>query len=143
MLESLEYFTTETGWSFALLLFFGAAGLGPLLLFENSFRFPALASPLAGLLLVNTLTLPIYFVFYVSYSTAALCAVGVTVAASTVLCAIYWKNLRVADTAISAALYRVPKIVTLGRFPGGSESDSRWRTKEARHVGSDTLTPGF
>jgi hypothetical protein len=40
-------------------------------------------------------------------------------------------------------LYRVPEIVTLGRFPGGGESDSRWRTKEVRHVGSDTLTPGF
>src|SRR5262245_31971472 len=33
-------------------------------------------------------------------------------------------------------LYRVPEIVTLGRFPGGGESDSRWRTKEVRHVGS-------
>jgi hypothetical protein len=40
-------------------------------------------------------------------------------------------------------LYRIPKIVTLGRFPGGGESDSRWRTKEVRHVGSDTLTLGF
>jgi len=40
-------------------------------------------------------------------------------------------------------LYRMPEIVTLGRFPGGGESDSRWRTKEVRHVGSDTLTPGF
>jgi hypothetical protein len=42
-----------------------------------------------------------------------------------------------------AALYRVPEIVTLGRLPGEGESDSRWRTKEVRHVGSDTLTPGF
>ena len=41
------------------------------------------------------------------------------------------------------ALYRVPKIVTLGRFPSGGESDSRWRTEEVRHVGSDTITPGF
>src|SRR5262249_50208344 len=40
-------------------------------------------------------------------------------------------------------LYRVPEIVTLGRLPGEGESDSRWRTKEVRHVGSDTLTPGF
>jgi hypothetical protein len=40
-------------------------------------------------------------------------------------------------------LYRIPEIVTLGRFPGGGESDSRWRTKEVRHVGSDTLTRGF
>src|SRR5215472_7733716 len=38
-------------------------------------------------------------------------------------------------------LYRVPEIVTLGRLPGEGESDSRWRTKEVRHVGSDTLTP--
>src|SRR5262245_23571460 len=43
---------------------------------------------------------------------------------------------------VKLGLYRVPEIVTLGRFPGGGESDSRWRTKEVRHVGSDTLTPG-
>ena len=40
-------------------------------------------------------------------------------------------------------LYRVPEIMTLGRLPGEGESDSRWRTSEVRHVGSDTLTPGF
>jgi hypothetical protein len=32
-------------------------------------------------------------------------------------------------------LYRVPQIVTLGRFPDARESDSTWRTKEVRHVG--------
>ena len=42
-----------------------------------------------------------------------------------------------------AALYRVPEIVTRGRFPDGGESDSTWRTQEARHVGSDTIAPGF
>src|SRR5262249_20425314 len=36
-------------------------------------------------------------------------------------------------------LYRVPEIVTRGRFPDGGESDSTWRTQEARHVGSDTI----
>src|SRR6516162_2154608 len=41
------------------------------------------------------------------------------------------------------ALYRVPEIVTRGRFPDGGESDSTWRTQEARHVGSDTIAPGF
>src|SRR5262245_39949565 len=40
-------------------------------------------------------------------------------------------------------LYRVPEIVTRGRFPDGDESDSTWRTQEARHVGSDTIAPGF
>jgi hypothetical protein len=40
-------------------------------------------------------------------------------------------------------LYRVPEIVTRGRFPDGGESDSTWRTPEARHVGSDTIAPGF
>src|SRR6516165_7864402 len=40
-------------------------------------------------------------------------------------------------------LYRVPEIVTRGRFPDGGESDSTWRTQEARHVGSDTIAPGF
>src|SRR5215831_2286426 len=39
-------------------------------------------------------------------------------------------------------LYRVPEIVTRGRFPDGGESDSTWRTQEARHVGSDTIAPG-
>src|SRR6516165_6879525 len=38
---------------------------------------------------------------------------------------------------------RVPEIVTRGRFPDGGESDSTWRTQEARHVGSDTIAPGF
>ena len=35
------------------------------------------------------------------------------------------------------------EIVTRGRFPDGGESDSTWRTQEARHVGSDTIAPGF
>src|SRR5262245_49293672 len=43
----------------------------------------------------------------------------------------------------SQVLYRVPKSMTLGPFPNGSESDSRRRTEEVRHVGSDTVTPGF
>src|SRR5436190_12195367 len=47
------------------------------------------------------------------------------------------------QSADGIALYRIPEIVTLGRFPDAGESDSRWRTKEVRHVGSDTLTPGF
>ena len=42
-----------------------------------------------------------------------------------------------------AVSYRVPEIVTRGRFPDGGESDSAWRTQEARHVGSDTIAPGF
>src|SRR6266446_10004823 len=42
----------------------------------------------------------------------------------------------------AAILYRVPEIVTRGRFPDGGESDSTWRTQEARHVGSDTIAPG-
>ena len=45
--------------------------------------------------------------------------------------------------AVIADLYRVPEIVTRGRFPDGGESDSTWRTQEARHVGSDTIAPGF
>jgi hypothetical protein len=44
---------------------------------------------------------------------------------------------------VTALLYRVPEIVTRGRFPDGGESDSTWRTQEARHVGSDTIAPGF
>ena len=40
-------------------------------------------------------------------------------------------------------LYQVPKSMTLERFPNGGESDSRRRTEEVRHVGSDIVTPGF
>src|SRR5882672_4540477 len=39
--------------------------------------------------------------------------------------------------------YRVPEILTLGRFPDARESDSTWRTQEVRHVGSDTIAPRF
>ena len=48
-----------------------------------------------------------------------------------------------ATTMERMILYRVPEIVTRGRFPDGGESDSTWRTQEARHVGSDTIAPGF
>jgi ABC-type uncharacterized transport system substrate-binding protein len=50
---------------------------------------------------------------------------------------------RILKGAKPADLYRVPEIVTRGRFPDGGESDSTWRTQEARHVGSDTIAPGF
>src|SRR4051794_27968939 len=40
-------------------------------------------------------------------------------------------------------LYRVPEILTLGRFLDAHESDSTWRTEEVRHVGSDTIAPRF
>ena len=48
-----------------------------------------------------------------------------------------------AEGGMARRLYRVPEIVTRGRFPDGGESDSTWRTQEARHVGSDTIAPGF
>ena len=50
-----------------------------------------------------------------------------------------------AATVVKGApdLYRVPEIVTLERLPGEGGSDSRWRTREVRHVGPDNLTPGF
>ena len=59
-----------------------------------------------------------------------------------------WPSMTMVSSCVSfmlsrGVLYRVPEIVTLGRLPGEGESDSRWRTKEVRHVGSDTLTPGF
>jgi hypothetical protein len=53
------------------------------------------------------------------------------------------KHKKAALSIWQATLYRVPEIMTLGRLPGEGESDSRWRTSEVRHVGSDTLTPGF
>jgi hypothetical protein len=106
----MEYFAKEAAWSFALLLFFGIVGLGPMLLFKNSLRFHVLASPLAGLLLVSTSTLPIYFVFFVPYSTAALCAAGIALLASIIFCAAYWKDLRAADIAIAIELFAVAAI---------------------------------
>ena len=50
---------------------------------------------------------------------------------------------RVSDHEDRAGLIPGPKIVTLGRLPSRGESDLRWRTEEVRHVGSDTVTPGF
>jgi hypothetical protein len=52
-------------------------------------------------------------------------------------------NRGIFRVAAYTVLYRVPEIVTRGRFPDGGESDSTWRTQEARHVGSDTIAPGF
>jgi hypothetical protein len=47
------------------------------------------------------------------------------------------------NQGVFCLLYRVLKSMTLGRFPNGGESDSTRRTEEVRHVGSDTITPGF
>ena len=41
------------------------------------------------------------------------------------------------DCTAGQALYRVPEILTLGRFPDARKSDSTWRTQEVHHVGSD------
>src|SRR5262249_3843908 len=57
--------------------------------------------------------------------------------------AILLRSVRLAVNSGEKNLYRVPEIVTRGRFPDGGESDSTWRTQEARHVGSDTIAPGF
>src|SRR6516225_5327211 len=46
----------------------------------------------------------------------------------------------ITESSVSV-LYRVPEILTLGRFPDARESDSTWRTQEVRHVGSDTIAP--
>src|SRR6266487_3848730 len=46
-------------------------------------------------------------------------------------------RVRARACARYGVLYRVPVILTLGRFPKARESDSTWRTKEVRHVGSD------
>ena len=54
-----------------------------------------------------------------------------------------WRAEALIIGTTSGILYRVPEIVTRGRFPDGGESDSTWRTQEARHVGSDTIAPGF
>src|SRR4029077_20265226 len=39
--------------------------------------------------------------------------------------------------------YQISEIVTLRQFPNQLSSDSRWRTLEVRHVGSDTVARGF
>jgi hypothetical protein len=104
MIESVRYLTIEAIWSFVILLFFGVAGLGPLLLFKNLIRFRVLASPLAGVLLVTTATLAIYFIFHLGYRTATLCAAGLCLIASVVLCVAYGKNLSAKDVAISVAV---------------------------------------
>ena len=43
----------------------------------------------------------------------------------------------------AAALYQIPEGVTRWGFPNQCRSDSRWRTKEVRHVDSDTIATGF
>src|SRR6516162_5867276 len=53
------------------------------------------------------------------------------------------RNSAWCDIEDTRLLYRVPENVTRGRFPDGGESDSTWRTQEARHVGSHTIAPGF
>ena len=54
------------------------------------------------------------------------------------------RNIMVMNVNTSPEVsYRVPEILTLGRFPEARESDSTWRTKEVRHVGSDTIAPRF
>jgi ribose/xylose/arabinose/galactoside ABC-type transport system permease subunit len=40
-------------------------------------------------------------------------------------------------------LYQIPEGVTRWGFPNRCRSDSRWRTKEVRHVDSDTIATGF
>src|ERR1019366_1284815 len=40
-------------------------------------------------------------------------------------------------------LYQIPGILTRCGFPNQRDSDSRWRTKEVRHVDSDTVAWGF
>jgi integrase len=45
--------------------------------------------------------------------------------------------------ACGYALYQIPEGLTHWGFPNRRGSDSRWRTKEVRHVGSDTIAAGF
>jgi hypothetical protein len=52
-----------------------------------------------------------------------------------------YRSDHVTAAAVYHTLYRVPVMATLGRFPKARESDSTWRTKEVRHVGSDTVAP--
>src|ERR1019366_2008399 len=40
-------------------------------------------------------------------------------------------------------LYQIPGILTRCGFPNQRDSDSKWRTKEVRHVDSDTVAWGF
>src|SRR5262249_34744279 len=74
MVGGLDYLIKEAIWSFAILLFCGAAGLGPISPFRRLLRFPLLGFPPARVLVVNIATLGVYFTFHVSYGTAALVA---------------------------------------------------------------------
>jgi hypothetical protein len=104
MISSVGYFIGEATWSTAILLLFAAVGLGPILLFKKSIRFHFLASPLAGLLLVNTGALAVYFIFHVRYGTAALSAACLCGLASIILCIAYRENLRARDALTSAVV---------------------------------------
>src|SRR5665811_2176974 len=52
-------------------------------------------------------------------------------------------GLVMATLAAVMGLYQIPEGVTRWGFPNRCRSDSRWRTKEVRHVGSDTIAVGF
>jgi hypothetical protein len=45
--------------------------------------------------------------------------------------------------AVDTLLYQIPGILTRWGFQNRRRSDSRWRTKEVRHVGSDTIAARF
>jgi hypothetical protein len=114
MVGSVGYLVKEAVWSFAILCFFIAAGFGPILLFKNLIRYHLLASPLAGLLLVNTATLGVYFIFQVSYGTAALCAAGLCLIASVVLWVVDGQSLSVKDIVVSVAVLGIVTVCFAG-----------------------------
>lgn len=107
MAASTHVFITiaqEAAWTFAILVLLLAAGLGPMLLFRERVRFPVLAAPFAGLLLVNCAALAIYFIFVTTFPMALLGATAIVVAASvTIVASLRLRpNLRKAGGALAA-----------------------------------------
>src|ERR1700751_222113 len=70
---------------FAILVLLLSAGLGPILLVREYVRFPLLAAPFAGMLLINFATLGIYFAFVTTFVTALLAATAIVLAASAMM----------------------------------------------------------
>src|ERR1700751_5971823 len=87
---------------FAILVLLLSAGLGPILLVRECVRFPLLAAPFAGMLLINFATLGIYFAFVTTFAIALLAASAIVIAASVLI--LVTQRFRADPRQVSASL---------------------------------------
>lgn len=104
MTAALPLFAEEAFYTILILLLFGFCGISLVVLLKPAIPFPLLAAPLAGLLLVNTTTLPIYLVFHVAFHIALMVAIGLTLLASAILFLANSFHVRAVKAAVALAL---------------------------------------